>query len=342
MTLLLTEEQASLADAVRSWASSGDVLAHARTEPSYDDDIAAALAGAEQLGLLTLLDDDQGGTQADLAVVAMELGHAGSPAPVVESALARRSGLAGEGVFVLALTAPEQPPVLGKPGGDGELVLTGRVEAVASGAQADALLVAARTDAGEVLAVVETAAPGVTRTPRTTLDVTRPIAMVELDGVTVTPAAWTGDDAVLAVISDAYALHVAADAVGAATRLLAQTVAYVQQREQFGRIIGSFQAVKHHAATMALTVEAATAAVRAAAASFATDDEDARAHAVSVAAAYAKPGCARVAGTAIQLHGGMGFTWESDVHVLVRRIQTDHALAGTPAWHRRRLARLLG
>ena len=342
MTLLPTDEQESLAAAVRGWASGTDVLTYARSEPSYDDDVRAALAGADQLGLLTLLDEGEGGTQADLAVVAVELGHAGSPAPVVESALARRSGLEGAGVFVLAFGAPEQPPVQAKSGSDGELVLSGRIEGVIAGAQADTLLVTALTDSGPVLAVVATAAGGVTRTPRTTLDITRPIAAIDLDGVTVAPTAWTADDALLAVIADACALHVTADAVGAATRLLAQTVTYVQQREQFGRIVGSFQAVKHHAADMALAVETAGAAVRAAAATFASDDEDARAHAVSAAAAYAKPACAGVAGTAIQLHGGMGFTWESDVHVLFRRIHTDQALAGTPAWHRDRLGRLLG
>jgi alkylation response protein AidB-like acyl-CoA dehydrogenase len=341
--LLRSEEQESLADAVRSWADATNPLAYARTEPSFDDVIRPALAAAEGLGLVTVLSGDEGGgTQFDLAVVASALGQACSPVPAVEAALAHAVGIPGDEPQLLALSAPEEAPLTGEVRADGSAVVSGRISIAVAGAQAGSLLVTAKAAGETLIAIVDATSAGVARRGRRTLDITRPIAAIELDAVAVPSTHWVMDTARAEALVDAYALHVAADAVGAATRLLDQTVDYVKNRQQFGRPVGSFQAVKHDAANMALAIDASSAVVASAAASFETGEIGQRAKAASVAAAYAKSACARAASTAIQLHGGMGFTWEGDSHVLFRRIQTDAALAGTPAWHRRRVAAALG
>jgi alkylation response protein AidB-like acyl-CoA dehydrogenase len=352
VSLLLTDEQVSLADAVRGWASGRNGLAAARENPGAPAGIRASVASAAELGLLGILSPEGGGTQADLAVVVEELGRAGSDAPVgqIAAALAAFSNdvavfskdvdgdavEAGSVLLVPAVANPEQPGVEAKPDAGGSLVLTGHVASVVAAGAADWLLVAAIADAGPVLALVPATAPGLTVTRRETLDITREFSLIDLDGVVA--SSWTQDNGTL---FDVLAAHTVVDAVGAAGALLEMTVTYIKEREQFGQVVGKFQAVKHHAATMATEWEAAFAIARAAVLALASPDPAARAHAVSVAAAYAKPACSRIAGTAIQLHGGMGFTWEHDVHVLVRRVKTDELLFGTPRWHRERLAALL-
>jgi alkylation response protein AidB-like acyl-CoA dehydrogenase len=166
----------------------------------------------------------------------------------------------------------------------------------------------------------------------TTLDLTRSWARLDLteslgDGLELP----TGT---LAMVRDALAVHRAFDALGAAARLLDMTVAYAGQREQFGAPIGSFQAVKHHCADMAVAVEASRAGLWAAALALDTTSGAARSRAASAAAAYAKSAAARVAGTALQVHGGIGFTWEHDLHLFLRRIKVDEAFDGTVAEHR--------
>ena len=344
--LSLTDEQVSLAEAVRAWASGRDFLAAAREHPGAPTSVRESAASAAELGLLGILSPDGGGTYADLAVVVSELGRAGADAPVAEiaAALAAFSGdldvagvEAGSTLLVPAIANPEQAGVEAKPDSSGGLVLTGRLASVAGAGAADWLLVAAGSEAGPALALVPASAAGLTVTRRETLDITREFSAVELDGVVA--SSWTPDDGLL---FDVLAVQAVVDAVGAAGALLEKTVGYVKEREQFGQVVGAFQAVKHHAATMATEWEAAYSVARAAALALDGHDATVRAHAVSVAAAYAKPACSRIAGTAIQLHGGMGFTWEHDVHVLVRRVKTDELVLGAPRWHRERLVRLLG
>jgi alkylation response protein AidB-like acyl-CoA dehydrogenase len=122
------------------------------------------------------------------------------------------------------------------------------------------------------------------------------------------------------------ALLAAADAVGVAARLLEMTVEYAKQRTTFGRTLASYQAVKHKCADMLCWVEGSRTAVAAAAA---TGD----ARAIAVAKAYATEHCARVAGEALQIHGGIGFTWEHDLHLYLRRAKADEAMFGTPDEH---------
>ena len=129
----------------------------------------------------------------------------------------------------------------------------------------------------------------------------------------------------------------ACDAVGVAERALEITTAYAKERQQFGRPIGSFQAVKHHCADMAIAVEAGRAAVNAAAEALDGDPVDWSSTA-AVTASYVGPAASKVCDLALRVHGGIGFTWEHECHLLLKRAKLDEVLFGTPSWHRRRLA----
>jgi alkylation response protein AidB-like acyl-CoA dehydrogenase len=195
-------------------------------------------------------------------------------------------------------------------------------------ADMDGFAVARRTDDGEFVALV--------RDPKllamTTLDLSRSWARLNFDGSVLE---WFALPAgTLQQVRDALAVHRAFDALGGAARLLEMTVAYAGQREQFGAAIGSFQAVKHHCADMAVGVEAGRAALWAAALSLDGAAGDVRSRAASAAVAYAKSAASEVAGTALQVHGGIGFTWEHDLHLFLRRIKVDEAVDGTVAEHR--------
>jgi len=115
------------------------------------------------------------------------------------------------------------------------------------------------------------------------------------------------------------------------------TAAYARERTQFGKPIGSFQAVKHHCANMAMAVEASRAASRGAAAAL-DDDPDGWATAAAIVASYVGPACSEACALELRVHGGIGFTWEHDTHLRLKRVKLDEVLFGTPSWHRRRLA----
>jgi len=148
--------------------------------------------------------------------------------------------------------------------------------------------------------------------PEPALDLTRTISTVTLDDAPATPVA-ARDPRLLG------ALLAAADAVGVANRLLEMTVEYAKQRTTFGRTLASYQAVKHKCADMLCDVEGSRAAVTAAAA-------EPSERAITIANAYATERCARVAGEALQIHGGIGFTWEHDLHLYLRRAKADQAM----------------
>jgi alkylation response protein AidB-like acyl-CoA dehydrogenase len=131
-----------------------------------------------------------------------------------------------------------------------------------------------------------------------------------------------------------------AEAVGAAEHLLERTVQYTKDRLQFGRAIGGFQSVKHRLADLLVQLEAARAAARYAALAVADDRPD-RDEAVAVAGSFVRDACAYLAGEALQIHGGIGFTWDHDVHLFVRRAKADQALYGEPSWHRERLTSIM-
>jgi alkylation response protein AidB-like acyl-CoA dehydrogenase len=164
---------------------------------------------------------------------------------------------------------------------------------------------------------------------------------VRFDGVPVPeanilPGGW---DLVQRGLSLATVLQ-SAESVGAADVLFESTVDYAKKRVQFGRAIGSFQAIKHRLADLLIALEGMRAAAHYAALALGDGFDDA-AEAVATAGAYVDDTFAHLCGEALQLHGGIGFTWEHDVHLFVRRAKVNQVLYGDGAWHRERLARLV-
>jgi alkylation response protein AidB-like acyl-CoA dehydrogenase len=222
----------------------------------------------------------------------------------------------------------------------GTVKLRGTIPAVADALPADILLVPADGVPSAVY-VVEATAPGVHRTPLVSLDMTRQLCDVTLDDaparqVAVGAAAEAAVSAGLA----AGAAILAAEQLGLAQRCLDLTVEYVKERRQFARQIGSFQAVKHRLADLWTTITLARAASRYAAACLADGDPDA-----PVAVALAKSACCDAAVTAaqecVQLHGGIGFTWEHPAHLYLKRAKAASVAYGTPGAHRAALADLV-
>jgi alkylation response protein AidB-like acyl-CoA dehydrogenase len=191
------------------------------------------------------------------------------------------------------------------------------------------------------LYAVDAGAPGLTMTPVVSLDQTRPLADLTLDSVPARPLA-SGPDADRAVSAAlaAGAAMLACEQLGVAERCLEMTVAYLKERYQFARPVGSFQALKHRAADLWVAISQARAAARYAAACLAGDDPDA-----PVAVALAKAACGDAATLAarecVQLHGGIGFTWEHPAHLYLKRATAAAIAFGSPDWHRASLARLV-
>jgi alkylation response protein AidB-like acyl-CoA dehydrogenase len=234
----------------------------------------------------------------------------------------------------------------------GEIVLRGAKRYVVDGAVADLLIVAARApgsrgDDGVGLFLVPGDAPGLARRELPTMDRTRRQAEIALDGVRLPADARLGGDAagaraaeLLRATLDRAAIALAAEQVGVAQRCLDLSVAYAKERVQFGRPIGSFQAIKHKCANMLLRVESARSAAYYAACVVAEGAPE-LSRAASLAKAYGSETCFACAGEAIQIHGGVGFTWEYDPHLYFKRAQGSEMLLGDPSHHRERIAREL-
>ncbi|MEU1370904.1 acyl-CoA dehydrogenase family protein [Streptomyces sp. NPDC005803] len=228
------------------------------------------------------------------------------------------------------------------PDGNGDWKLTGRKCFVLDGTTADLLLVVARTTAGPTLFVVDRQADGLTATAMETLDSTRAMARLTLDAV---PARRVGSDGaggrVMAKVLDVASTALAAEQAGGARRCLEMSTEYARTRHQFGRAIGSFQAVKHKCADMLVQVELAEASAREAARTAAEEPTE-----FPVAAAVAHACCSKAYMTAamenIQVHGGIGFTWEHPAHLYFRRAKASQLLFGGPAVYHERLLDRLG
>ncbi|HLX89209.1 MAG TPA: acyl-CoA dehydrogenase family protein [Acidimicrobiales bacterium] len=213
---------------------------------------------------------------------------------------------------------------------------------VLDGHTADLVVVAARTGKGVSLFAVEGGASGLTRTPLATMDQTRKQARLEFAGV---PARLIGDEgaagAALSRTLDLAAVALAAEQVGGAQRCLDMSVDYAKTRIQFGRPIGSFQAIKHKCADMLLEVESAKSAAYYAGWAAAEDSEE-----LPVVASLAKSYCSEAyfhaAAENIQIHGGIGFTWEHDAHLYFKRAKSSELLLGDPSYHRELLAQRIG
>lgn len=354
MDFELTEEQAMLREVSRTMLSTHCPPARVRSLVGSGGDIDDKLwQHGVELGWTGLAAPEQLGGSAqglvELSLVAEEIGRAVVPGPVVETALvalaAARSGHPELAPVAAALANGQARASLAHHGTvravrDGDaLVLDGHVTAVQAAAAVDWLLVTASTDGGPAAVLVPTP-PGGTRRRRT-LDETRGWYDVTLTGIQVpaTHAVAVGPSQVRWLVAAAGVLT-AADALGAGERLLEMTVEHVLVREQFGRPLGSFQSVKHKVADMLTLVKGARAATYYAAMALdaGADDGDL---AASAAKAFTAEGMSALAGEALQAHGGIGFTWEHDLHLYLRRVKVDEVLFGAPAEHYERVVALL-
>jgi alkylation response protein AidB-like acyl-CoA dehydrogenase len=225
---------------------------------------------------------------------------------------------------------------------NGSWLLSGHKTFVLDGATADVVLTVARTGDGIGVFWVDGDATGLTRTPLPTMDPTRRQARLDYQDVAATRLRTHGDgwDLVVQVL-DRAAVALAAEQVGVASRALDMAVDYAKVRHQFGRPIGSFQAVKHLLADVLLEVESARAAAHYAL--LASENEDPELPAVaSLAKAFCSDACVQAAQENIQVHGGIGFTWEHPAHLYLKRAKTSQLLFGDPAHHRELLARRIG
>ena len=220
--------------------------------------------------------------------------------------------------------------------------LDGVARYVHAAGHASLLLVTAAEAEGDgtVNLLVPRPSAGLSDRALTGLDLTRRFGEVRFDGVVVpSNAALAGGwDVVERCLSVAAVLQ-AAESVGAADQLFAATVDYAKKRVQFGRTIGSFQALKHRLADLLMELEGMRAATHYAALALCEGLPDA-AEAVATAGAYVDDAFAHLSGESLQLHGGIGFTWEHDVHLFVRRAKVNQVLYGDGAWHRERLTSL--
>ncbi|MEM9177002.1 MAG: acyl-CoA dehydrogenase family protein [Myxococcota bacterium] len=235
------------------------------------------------------------------------------------------------------------------PDGD-DFVLDGKKAWVVDGHSADLLLVVARApgttgEEGLCVFAVDGDAEGVSRKALPTMDQTRRLAEIELAGVRVRAdaclgecgQAWPG----LRRTLDLAAIALAAEQVGGAQKCLDMSVAYAGEREQFGRTIGSFQSIKHKCADMMVAVESARSALYYAACLVDDASDDLTSNA-SLAKAWCSEAYFKCAGDAIQIHGGVGFTWEYDQHLHFKRARASESWLGDPSFHRERIAQHLG
>ena len=332
------------------------------TDTALDAELWSAIADQGWLGIH--LDEAAGGLGlgvVELAVVAEEVGRACMSGPflgtvwaaTLAAAAAPKSshleplatGAAKGAVALLepdTLWAPADVQLKAAPSGGG-FKLTGRKSLVLDAASADVILTVARTPDGLGVFAARPGAAGVKLTTTTGLDATRKLCDVDFEGASI-----AADD-VLAVGPEALralqrsiavaTLAVGADMLGGMSWILADTVEYAKTRQQFGKVIGSFQAVQHMCADMLLLAESSRSAVYYAAWALDAEPASAARH-VSIAKAYASDAAREVANRGVQVHGGIGFTWEHDLQLYYKRSKASEVLFGDAAYHRALLAEL--
>ena len=370
MNFAFSDEQEELRTAVRRFLAEKSPETEVRrlmeTTDGYDPAVWRQMA--DQLGLQSLtIPEEFGGSgfsYVELVVVLEEMGAALLCAPFFSTvALAANAVLtsgddgakkyllpgiaSGETIGTLAITEDsgrwdfDAIECRAEPTADG-WALNGHKSFVIDGHVADLIVVAARGAQGISLFGVKGDAEGLSRTPLATMDQTRKQARLEF---TDTPAWLIGTDggaqAGLSKTLDLAAVALAAEQVGGAQRVLDSSVEYAKTRMQFGRPIGSFQAIKHKCADMLLEVESAKSAAYYAAWA-ASEDSDELPVVASLCKSYCSEAYFHAAAENIQIHGGIGFTWEHPAHLYFKRAKSSELLLGDPAYHRELLAQRIG
>ncbi len=375
MAFSFSDEQEEFRSVVRRFLDEtsppGEVRRLMDEEIGYDRAVWAQLS--VELGLPGVhLPEEYGGQgfgAVELGIVLEEMGRALLCAPFFASSVLAAGAIArgatstrkkellpgiasGETIATLAFDEPHGRPGVGAiettaTPADGGFRLDGTKTRVLDGHHADLVVVAARApdtagDDGLTLFSVAGDAAGLTRRRLETLDATRKQAQLDFDGVAAEPLGEVGAGApALRAALDEAAIALANESVGGAQKVHETAVEYAKTRVQFGRPIGSFQAIKHRCADLLLEIELAKSAAYYAASALAEDSDE-----VPEVAALAKAMCSdaylRAAAENIQIHGGVGFTWEYDAHLYFRRAKASEVFLGTPALHRERYASLVG
>ena len=363
MNFDLTDEQRMLQEAAREFLAarlkSEQIRALAESDDAFSEDLWREMSDLNWPGLM--VSEQYGGQELgtiELAVLTEQLGYALAPGPIFSSMLAaialetaatdqqKERYLAplatGEQRGTLALWdagagwSPADVTLEPEATGGGYL-LRGEKLFVLDAATADFLIVGAT---GDRRFIVDRDAEGLSIVPTETIDATRKQYAVRLDGVKVgAEAAFGGEGAMGPARVRAY-IALAAELTGVAQRALEWAVEYAKERKQFNRPIGAYQAVSHRCAQMLLETEGARSASYYAA--WAADNEPETAElAASMAKAYASDAGTRVTGASLQVHGGIGFTWEHDLHLWLKRAVAGSVMFGDARWHRERVARLV-
>ncbi len=370
MNFAFTEEQEELRKTVRQFleAKSPETAVREQMETETGFDPAVWSQMGEQMGLQGLIVPEEFGgsgySYVELGIVLEEMGRALLCAPFFSTVVlaantlihsgdeaakaAHLPGIAsGETIATLAYTEPSGKwdesgiTMQATASGDG-WSLSGTKMFVLDGHTANLIIVAARTDKGVSLFAVDGGAAGLTRTALSTMDQTRKQAKLEFSN---TPATLIGADGegwnILGRVLDLAAVGLAAEQVGGAQKVLEMAVDYAKVRVQFGRPIGSFQAIKHKCADMLLEVESAKSA-----AYYgmwcAAELNDELPSVASLAKAYCSEAYFHATAENIQIHGGIGFTWEHPAHLYFKRAKSSELLFGDPTYHRELLAQRIG
>lgn len=370
MQFAFTEEQEQLRGFVRQFLEEKSTEAAVRelmaTDAGYDDAVWAQMA--EQMGLQGLIIPEEHGGQGfgwvELGIVLEEMGRALLCAPFFSTTVLATSALllagdeqvgadylpqiaSGQLIATLALTEDngrwDEAGITATATSQGDTwTLDGTKQYVLDGLTAGLLIVAARTDAGVSLFAVDGDGAGVTRSGLATMDQTRKQATIELSGAEGRLVGTDGNGwAIISAVLDRAAVGLAAEQVGGAQRVLEMAVEYAKDRKQFGRPIGSFQAIKHKCADMLLQVESAKSASYYASWCAAADNDELPTMA-SLAKSYCSEAYFNATSENIQIHGGIGFTWEHPAHLYFKRAKSSELLFGSPTYHRELLADRIG
>lgn len=370
MDFALNDEQATLQDVLLAFfeaKSSEPAVREQMTDPTgYDEALWRQMA--DQLGLQSLaIPEEYGGSGfsfVELGLVLEQMGRALVVSPFFASCVMAAQlllacgdvdankeylpGIASGDLIATVAVAEDSGSWLPADvtttatESNGEWLLSGHKSYVLDGAAADLLLVAARTSDGVAVFAVDASAAGMTRVPLQTMDQTRKQARVEFD---TTPARVVGDldggARAIETMLDHAMIALSAESLGGTARVLDMAVEYAKVREQFGRPIGSFQAIKHKCASMLVELESSRSAAYYALWAVSADDPE-----VPKLASLTKAFCADTylyaCGENIQILGGIGFTWEHPAHLYLKRAKNAQLFLGSSDFHRQRLADLIG
>ncbi len=371
MNFAFSEEQEELRKVVKQFMEDKSPEAAVRelmaSDTGYDPDVWKQMG--EQMGLQGLIfPEAMGGSEfsyIELVVVLEEMGRALLCAPYFSSVVLAGNTLqhlpeggdrdellsriaTGEAIATLAYVEEggrwdlDGIQMEAKKSGDGEYELTGTKMYVPDGTVADIILVLAKTESGVSVLWCEGDAKGLERTSLSTLDQTRKQARLEFSK---TPAKLVGNEGsaseIFSLVMDLAAVALAAEQVGGAQMCLDMSVEYSKERIQFGRPIGSFQAIKHKCADMLLEVESAKSAAYYAS-WCASELNDELPSVAALAKSYCSEAYFHAAAENIQIHGGIGFTWEHPAHLYFKRAKSSELMFGDPTYHRELLAQRIG